>query len=37
MKRIYNPKTKKWYNVRERSSKHGKRGEIKGLWHEKKR
>jgi hypothetical protein len=36
-KRIYNPVTGKYYEVRQRSSKHGKAGEIKGLWKLKKK
>ena len=32
VKRIYNPVTKKYYMIRERSSKHKKPGEIMGLW-----
>ena len=36
-KRIYNPVTKKYYEVRQKSSKHGKSGEIKGLWKQPKK
>jgi hypothetical protein len=36
-KRIYNPVTGKYYEVRQRSSKHGKPGQIKGLWSSKKK
>lgn len=31
-KRIYNPKTKTYYAIRQRSSKKGKKGTIKGKW-----
>lgn len=31
-KRIYNPVTGKYYEVRDHSSKYGKAGEIVGLW-----
>ena len=31
-KKIYNPVTGTYYEVRLRSSKYGKSGEIKGLW-----
>ncbi|MCZ7382771.1 MAG: hypothetical protein O8C64_14530 [Candidatus Methanoperedens sp.] len=36
-KRIYNPVTGKYYEVRQRSSKYGEAGEIKGLWSSKKK
>lgn len=35
-KRIYNPVTKKYYSVRQRTTKSGKAGGIKGLWSSKK-
>jgi len=35
-KRIHNPVTGKYYEIRQKSSKHGKAGEIKGLWKPKK-
>ncbi len=31
-KRIYNPITKKYYQLRQKTTSRGKRGEIKGLW-----
>lgn len=31
-KRIYNPVTHHYYEIRQHSSKAGKKGEIKGLW-----
>lgn len=31
-KRIHNPTTGKYYKIRERTSKYGKPGQIKGLW-----
>jgi hypothetical protein len=31
-KRIYNPVTGNYYEVKEHSSKYGKKGLIKGLW-----
>ena len=31
-KRILNPVTGKYYKLRERSSKYGETGQIKGLW-----
>ena len=31
-KGIYNPVTGKYYEVRQKSSKYGKPGQIKGLW-----
>jgi flagellar hook assembly protein FlgD len=31
-KRVYNPYTKKYYELRQRTSKTGKKGQIKGLW-----
>jgi len=36
-KRIYNPVTKKYYAVRQRTTKKGRRGQIKGLWTYKKK
>ncbi|WP_220681365.1 hypothetical protein [Methanofollis formosanus] len=36
-KRIYNPVTGKYYAIRERSSRYGEAGQIKGLWSSKKR
>jgi hypothetical protein len=36
-KRIHNPVTGKYYEVRQRSSKYGEAGEIKGLWSSKKK
>ncbi len=30
--RIYNPVTGKYYDVRQRSSKYGQKGQITGLW-----
>lgn len=34
-KRVYNPVTKKYYQVRQKTTKNGKKGEIKGLWSSK--
>ncbi len=34
--RIYNPVTKKYYQVRKRTTGSGKAGQIKGLWSAKK-
>ena len=31
-KRIYNPVTGKYYEVRQRTTKYGRAGQIKGLW-----
>lgn len=31
-KRIYNPKTGKYYKIRQRTTSKGKKGEIIGLW-----
>jgi len=31
-KRIYNPYTGKYYELRQRTTKGGKRGQIKGIW-----
>ena len=31
-KRIYNPVTHKYYEIRQNSSKYGGPGQIKGLW-----
>jgi len=36
VKRIFNPVTGKYYKIRERSSKYGEPGEIKGLWNRKR-
>ena len=36
-KRIYNPVTGKYYELRERTSKGGIAGQIKGLWSPKKK
>jgi len=35
-KRIYNPKTGKYYEIRQRTTKKGRKGQIKGLWSSKK-
>ncbi len=32
IKRIYNPVTRKYYELRQRTTKVGKKGQIKGLW-----
>ncbi len=34
-KRIHNPVTGKYYEVRQRTTKKGKAGQIKGLWKSK--
>jgi len=31
-KRIYNPYTGKYYELRQRTTRKGQRGQIKGLW-----
>lgn len=31
-KRVYNPRTGKYYEIRQRTVKGGKKGQIKGLW-----
>lgn len=31
-KRIYNPRTKAYYEIRQRTTKKGKKGQIKGRW-----
>ncbi len=36
-KRIYNPVTKKYYSIRQRTTKYGRAGQIKGLWSYKKK
>jgi len=36
-KRIHNPVTGKYYEVRQRTTKSGKAGQIKGLWSRKKK
>ena len=34
---IYNPVTGKYYEIRQKSSKHCQKGQIKGLWPAKKK
>ncbi|MDO9327025.1 MAG: hypothetical protein Q7T80_18915 [Methanoregula sp.] len=36
-KRIYNPVTERYYEIRQNSSKYGEPGQIKGLWSSKKK
>ena len=36
-KRIYNPVTERYYEIRQNSSKYGRPGQIKGLWSLKKK
>jgi len=36
-KRIYNPATGKYYELRQRTTKKGRKGQIKGLWHPPKK
>jgi hypothetical protein len=36
-KRIYNPVTGKYYELRQRSSVNGEAGQIKGLWTSKRK
>ncbi len=36
-KRIHNPVTGKYYTVRQKTTKSGRRGQIKGLWHPPKK
>jgi len=36
-KRIYNPLTGKYYEIRQRDSAYGVAGQIKGLWSSKKK
>jgi hypothetical protein len=36
-KRIYNPVTGRYYEIRQNSSKYGEPGQIKGLWSSKKK
>lgn len=36
-KRIYNPVTGKYYELRQRTTKSGRTGQIKGLWHPPKK
>lgn len=36
-KRIYNPVTRKYYELRVKTTKYGKAGQIKGLWSPKKK
>ena len=36
-KRIYNPVTGKYYEVRQRTTSKGRAGQIKGLWRPKKK
>ena len=35
-KRIYNPKTRTYYKIRERTTEYGQKGEILGKWSPKK-
>jgi hypothetical protein len=35
-KRVYNPYTKKYYELRKKTTKKGKKGQIKGLWKQPK-
>jgi len=35
-KRIHNPKTHKYYKIREKNTKYGRKGQIMGLWSSKK-
>jgi hypothetical protein len=37
VKRIFNPVTGKYYEIRQRSSEFGQAGEIQGLWSTKKK
>ncbi len=36
-KRIYNPVTDTYYEIRQRTTEYGKKGEIKGTWKKKKK
>jgi hypothetical protein len=36
-KRIYNPVTGRYYEIRQHSSKYTEPGQIKGLWHTRKK
>jgi len=36
-RKIYNPKTGKYYEIRQRTTKKGKKGQIKGLWSPKRK
>lgn len=36
-KRIYNPKTKKYYSIRQKTTSKGKKGTIKGEWKPKRK
>jgi hypothetical protein len=36
-KRIYNPVTETYYEIRQRTTEYGKKGEIKGTWKKKKK
>jgi len=36
-KRVYNPYTQKYYELRQRTTKEGKKGQIKGLWKQPKK
>ena len=36
-KRIYNPVTGKYYELREKTTKYGRAGQIKGLWSPKRK
>jgi hypothetical protein len=35
-KRIYNPVTGHYYEIRQKSSKYGQKGQIKGLWSQRR-
>lgn len=35
-KRIYNPVTETYYEIRQRTTEYGQKGEIKGKWKKKK-
>ncbi|VVB94068.1 Uncharacterised protein [uncultured archaeon] len=35
-KRIYNPVTDTYYEIRQRTTEYGKKGEIKGTWKKRK-
>jgi len=37
VKRIHNPVTGKYYELRQRTTEYGNAGEIKGLWSSKRR
>lgn len=36
-KRVYNPITSKYYALRQKTTKEGKKGQIKGAWHPPKK